>query len=127
MSPRRLALLAVLALALSALPAGAAPARNAPAAGSGLVFAPDPLSHTLKVKPHKLEFREVAMTELRWKHWGTRVARARGISRILTCSPDCSRRRAPDPSTCARSASTAASAAPRSSGCAARRVRSSPR
>jgi hypothetical protein len=92
MSPRRLALLpllAVLALALSALAAGAAPARNAAAAGSGPVYALDPLSHTLKVKPHKLEFRDVAMTELRWKRWGTRVARARGISRILTCSPNC--------------------------------------
>jgi hypothetical protein len=29
------------------------------------------------------------MTDLRWKRWGRRVAGARGISCILTCSPSC--------------------------------------
>jgi hypothetical protein len=75
------ALLAVLAGLLVAGPIAAATAKR--------VYAIDPLSHKLKVKPHKLSFREVEMTELRWRHWGRKVARARGISRILTCSPNC--------------------------------------
>lgn len=61
----------------------------APAAAAQPVFALDPLTNTLKIKPGKLSFRDLEMTELRWKRWGQRVARARGISRILTCSPNC--------------------------------------
>jgi hypothetical protein len=75
------ALLAVLAALLFAGPVRAAVAER--------VYAIDPLSHKLRVKPHKLSFREVEMTELRWHRWGGKVARARGISRILTCSPSC--------------------------------------
>jgi hypothetical protein len=76
-SLRRALLLALLAVLV---PAGAAHAAT---------YAKDPLSGKLKIKPHKLSFREVEMTELRWRHWGRKVARARGISRILTCSPNC--------------------------------------
>jgi hypothetical protein len=53
------------------------------------VYAIDPLTHKLKIKPQKLSFRDLEMTDLHWRHWGTRVARARGISRILTCNPTC--------------------------------------
>jgi len=59
------------------------------AAAHGATYAKDPLTGKLKIKPHKLSFRDVEMTELRWHHWGRKVARARGISRILTCSPNC--------------------------------------
>jgi hypothetical protein len=60
-----------------------------PASASARVYAIDPLTHKLKVKPATLSFSDLEMTDLRWRHWGTRVARARGISRILTCSPSC--------------------------------------
>jgi hypothetical protein len=85
MSMRRMLLLAL--LVLPALLVAAAPA--AAAAAGKRVYAVDPLTQKLKFKPAKLSFREVEMTELRWRRWGTKVARARGISRILTCDPDC--------------------------------------
>jgi hypothetical protein len=85
MSPRRLLLIALLPLIWSLLVA--APAASAAVAGP--VYALDPLSHTLKIKPHRLRFSDSKFTELRWRHWGTDVARARGIHRILTCSPSC--------------------------------------
>jgi hypothetical protein len=81
MPRRRLLLLAPLATLLLAAPASAAL--------DGPVYALDPLSHKLKIKPAKLSFRDLEMTDLRWRRWGTKVARARGISRILTCSPSC--------------------------------------
>jgi hypothetical protein len=81
MSSRRLLLAAALICLLAAGPAAASAA--------GRVYALDPLTHKLKVKPGKLSFRELEMTELRWRHWGEKVARARGLSRILTCSPSC--------------------------------------
>ena len=81
MSPRRILLLL--------LPLVACLLGSAPAAAAGPVYALDPLSHKLKIKPGKLAFRELEMTELRWKRWGTKVARARGISRILDCDPSC--------------------------------------
>jgi hypothetical protein len=59
------------------------------AAAHGATYAKDPLTGKLKIKPHKLSFRDVEMTELRWRHWGRKVTKARGISRILTCSPNC--------------------------------------
>ncbi len=59
------------------------------AAAHGATYAKDPLTGKLKIKPHKLSFRDLEMTELRWRHWGRKVTKARGISRILTCSPSC--------------------------------------
>jgi hypothetical protein len=53
------------------------------------VYAVDPLTRELKVKPRKLAFRDLEITDLRWKRWGRGVARGRGISRILTCEPSC--------------------------------------
>lgn len=85
MSPRRLLLVLLLPLISSLL--SAAPAAASTAAGP--VYALDPLSHTLKIKPHRLRFSDSKFTELRWRHWGTDVARARGIHRILTCRPSC--------------------------------------
>jgi hypothetical protein len=82
MPSRRLLLIPLLALLAGVFLA-------APAAADARVFALDPLTKKLKVKPGKLSFRDLEMTELRWKRWGTKVARARGISRILTCSPNC--------------------------------------
>ncbi len=85
MSPRRLLLLLLLPLLWSLL--SAAPAAASTAAGP--VYALNPLSHKLKIKPGKLSFSDSKFTELRWRRWGTDVARARGIHRILTCSPSC--------------------------------------
>src|SRR5918912_2309340 len=75
-----LPLLGVLAWLAAAEPAAAAADR---------VYALDPLTHELKIKPRKLSFRDLEMTGLRWRHWGTSVASARGVSRILTCTPSC--------------------------------------
>jgi hypothetical protein len=74
--------LAIVLCALGLL-AAAAPAASA------RIYVKDPLSGKLKFKPWRLEFREVDMTELQWKRWGKQVATARGISRILTCKPNC--------------------------------------
>ena len=82
-SPRIL-LIALLALAAWLIAAG-----PAAAAAADRVYALDPLSNKLKVKPGKLSFSDRDMTELRWRRWGKPVARARGIARILTCSPNC--------------------------------------
>jgi hypothetical protein len=75
-------------VALPALVAGliaAAPAAAAPEP----VFALDPLTNELVIKPSQLSLREREMRRLRWRRWGEPVARARGIARILTCDPDC--------------------------------------
>ena len=80
MSPRRLLLLLLLPLISGLL--AAAPAAASTAAGP--VYAQDPLTHKLKIKPHRLTFSDSKFTELRWRHWGTDVARARGIHRMLT-------------------------------------------
>lgn len=82
MPSRRLLLAPLLAVIACLFLAG-------PAAAAEPVFALDPLTHKLKVKPGKLSFRDLVITDLRWKRWGKKVARARGISRILTCSPSC--------------------------------------
>lgn len=83
MTPRRLlVLLPLLALLAGLVAAG-------PAAAAERTFALDPLLDKLKHRPHKLSFRDLEMTDLRWKRWGEDVARARGISRILTCDPNC--------------------------------------
>jgi len=63
-------------------------ATAAPAA-SARIYVKDPLSQKLKFKPWRLEFRDLDITELSWKNWGKKVATARGISRILTCKPNC--------------------------------------
>jgi hypothetical protein len=60
-----------------------------PASASARVRVTDPLTHKLRFKPGKLSFSDLELTGLRWRRWGTEVARARGVSRILTCSPDC--------------------------------------
>jgi hypothetical protein len=92
MPPRRLALVPLLGAAagllLSLLLAGPAAARTE-AAAAERTYALDPLLDKLKVRPQKLSFRELEMTDLRWKRWGKDVARSRGISRILTCNPSC--------------------------------------
>ena len=85
MSPRRLLLLLLLPLISSLL--AAAPAAASVAAGP--VYALDPLPHKLKIKPGRLSFSDSKFTELRWRRWGTDVARARGIHRMLTCRPSC--------------------------------------
>jgi hypothetical protein len=75
---------ALLALAASLIAAG-----PAAAAAADRVYALDPLTSKLKVKPRTLSFSDRDMTELRWRRWGRKVARARGIARILTCNPNC--------------------------------------
>jgi len=85
MKPRRLLLALLLPLIASLL--SAAPA--AASAQAGPVYALDPLSHKLKIKPGRLSFSDSKFTELRWRRWGTDVARARGIHRMLTCRPSC--------------------------------------
>ncbi len=84
MTARRLLLGLLLPLLASLL--GAAPAA---ASAAGPVYTRDPLSHKLRIKPGRLLFSDSRFTELRWRRWGTDVARARGVHRILTCSPSC--------------------------------------
>ena len=82
MPPSRLLLVALLVFL-------AWPAAGAAAPAADPVFALDPLSHKLKIKPSKLSFSDREMTQLRWRRWGKGVARARGEARILTCDPSC--------------------------------------
>ena len=84
MTARRLLLVLLVPLLASLL--GAAPAAASAAAA---VYTRDPLSHKLRIKPGRLLFSDSRFTELRWRRWGTDVARARGVHRILTCSPSC--------------------------------------
>jgi hypothetical protein len=78
--------LRILLVALAAALVAAGPASAAPA---DRVYTLDPLSNKLKFKPAKLSFSDRDMTDLRWSRWGTKVARARGIARILACEPSC--------------------------------------
>jgi hypothetical protein len=77
----------VLLALLASLSAGSA-AASAPAT-TGRVYALDPLLHKLKIKPGRLLFSDSRFTGLRWRRWASGVARARGVHRILTCSPSC--------------------------------------
>jgi hypothetical protein len=43
----------------------------------------------LKFKPKRIEFHDVTLTKLRWRHWGTKIARAHGRSRVNDCVPNC--------------------------------------
>jgi len=79
----------ILLVGLIALAAWLIAAGPASAAAADRVYALNPLSGKLKVKPAKLSFSDRTMTELRWRRWGKNVARARGFARILTCNPNC--------------------------------------
>ena len=40
-------------------------------------------------KPKRVEFSDLTLTKLKWRHWGTKIARAHGRSRINDCIPYC--------------------------------------
>ena len=40
-------------------------------------------------KPKRIEFSDLTLTKLKWRHWGTKVARAKGRARVNDCIPNC--------------------------------------
>ena len=60
------------------------------AAGSawGKVYYETPYGKVV-FKPKRVEFSDLTLTKLKWRHWGSKVARAHGKSRINDCIPYC--------------------------------------
>ena len=60
------------------------------AAGSawGKVYYQTPFGKVV-FKPKKVEFSDLTLTKLTWRHWGSEVARAHGKSRVNDCIPNC--------------------------------------
>jgi hypothetical protein len=40
-------------------------------------------------KPKRVEFSDLTLTKLKWRHWGSKVARAKGKARGNDCIPNC--------------------------------------
>ena len=40
-------------------------------------------------KPKRIEFSDLTLSKLKWRHWGTKVARAHGKARGNDCIPNC--------------------------------------
>ena len=40
-------------------------------------------------KPKTVDFHDLKLTKLKWRHWGSKVARAHGRSRVNDCIPYC--------------------------------------
>lgn len=43
----------------------------------------------VKYKPKRIEFSDLTLTKIRWKHWNGRRSLGRGKARINTCDPSC--------------------------------------
>lgn len=40
-------------------------------------------------KPKRIEFSDLTLTKIRWRHWNARRSLGRGQARINTCEPNC--------------------------------------
>src|SRR3954447_14568879 len=72
-----IAALLVVAIAQSAF---AAPARK--------VYYEKPYGQ-IAYKPKKIDFSDLTLTKIKWRHWNGKVARGRGRGRVNTCIPSC--------------------------------------
>jgi hypothetical protein len=43
----------------------------------------------VKYKPKRIEFSDLTLTKIRWRHWNGRRSLGRGRARINTCEPSC--------------------------------------
>ena len=43
----------------------------------------------VKYKPKRIEFSDLTLTKIRWRHWNDRRSLGRGRARINTCEPSC--------------------------------------
>lgn len=74
------AVVAVVVIATMAVGTGAA---------EGRTYFRQPLNNKAVVKPKKIEFSDVELRKLSWRHWGDARTRAHGRARINTCNPSC--------------------------------------
>ena len=72
--------LAALLVAAIAGTAFAAPARK--------VYYEKPFGQ-IAYKPKRIDFSDLVLTKLKWRHWNGKVARGRGRGRVNTCIPSC--------------------------------------
>jgi len=63
----------------------AAIAGNAAAAPSGKVYYEKP-SRQIAYKPKKIDFSDLTLTKIKWRHWNSRVARGRGRARAYSAA-----------------------------------------
>jgi hypothetical protein len=40
-------------------------------------------------KPKRIEFSDLTLTKIKWRHWNGKVARGTGRGRVNTCIPNC--------------------------------------
>jgi hypothetical protein len=40
-------------------------------------------------KPKRIEFSDLTLTRIQWRHWGRKTSRGSGRARINTCVPSC--------------------------------------
>jgi hypothetical protein len=79
---RRAGILAV-ALMLVAATAG-----TTAGAAFGKVYYQTPFGKVV-YKPKKIDFSDLTLSKLKWRHWGSKVARAKGRARGNNCIPNC--------------------------------------
>ena len=48
-----------------------------------------PLTDKLVVKPHRIEFKDLDLTSIRWTGWGAPTATGRARASSLQCDPNC--------------------------------------
>jgi hypothetical protein len=46
-------------------------------------------SGQIAYKPKRIDFSDLTLTKIKWRHWNGRVARGRGRGRVNTCIPSC--------------------------------------
>jgi hypothetical protein len=63
-------------------------ALGASAAGAEKVYYETPFGK-LVYEPKRIEFSDLTLTKIRWRHWNSRRSLGRGRARINTCDPSC--------------------------------------
>jgi hypothetical protein len=79
---RKAGILAVALTLIAALVAGTA------GAASAKVYYLTPYQQVV-YKPKRIEFHDLTLRKLKWRHWGSKRARAHGKSRVNDCIPNC--------------------------------------
>jgi hypothetical protein len=75
----------ILAIALMLI---AATVGTAAGAAWGKVYYQKPYGQIV-FKPKRIDLSDLTLTKLRWRHWGTKIARAHGRARGNDCIPNC--------------------------------------
>jgi len=63
-------------------------AGNAAAAPADKVYYEKPYGQ-VAYKPKRIDFSDLTLTKIKWRHWNSRVARGRGRGRVNTCILNC--------------------------------------